>query len=372
MTHKQYLFSLTALILISLCCVATVSYTVDPGRIYHPPRKLPEFVEKLRASEYGLTRPLNIWNRRDIKSELARNTGRIDCAVIGSSHVMQISSARKNKSLKEACADILNLGVPGAAIEDYLALSYILLDRASLPKVIVFGIDPWSLDFEREHRWVRYKESYQKMRGLLEKKYVYGSGLTSAKEKVINLINPDYFKYSLASRKNMNPDIVELKSFNHLIGTFDDVMLRDGSIVYSEKFINTHTPDKIPVGGTIYKIVDGVQYSDDAIRLFSFLVKFIEGRGVPVVFLLTPYHHNVWKDRKSKTRAALISVEKRLRSLGKELGVNVIGSYDPIRIGCDESEFFDFMHAKDTCLVKIKAEENMHEYKASDYDRVSR
>lgn len=46
-------------------------------------------------------------------------------------------------------------------------------------------------------------------------------------------------------------------------------------------------------------------------------------------------------------------IESRVKKLGKDLGVRVLGSYNPINIGCNPGEFFDDMHARVSCLAKI-------------------
>ncbi|RZK16610.1 MAG: hypothetical protein EOO43_14305 [Flavobacterium sp.] len=54
-----------------------------------------------------------------------------------------------------------------------------------------------------------------------------------------------------------------------------------------------------------------------------------------------------------KRHHEIIDVEKKIHELANILGVKTIGSYDPQIAGCEESEFFDGVHPKKTCVRKI-------------------
>ena len=89
-------FSFSLIVIISL-----VNYYVDPGNIYSSSKKYynkkqpsREFVKQLIKSDNGILFNNDIWNMRDIKKELAKAPTTADCAILGSSRVMQISSAR--------------------------------------------------------------------------------------------------------------------------------------------------------------------------------------------------------------------------------------------------------------------------------------
>ncbi len=54
-----------------------------------------------------------------------------------------------------------------------------------------------------------------------------------------------------------------------------------------------------------------------------------------------------------KSDQNFLEMENRIRSISKNSGVKVIGSYNPLKCGCDDDEFFDGMHPKDSCMEKI-------------------
>ena len=195
-SYKHYLFASLVLTCISLFCVGTISYIVDPADIYHDSsetRRSPSvFVDHLLKSQNGLLWPGDSWNIRDIKKSFAQNKTTIDCAVIGSSRVVQISSYRENKSLTNLCDSISNIGVAGGALEDYLALSYELINKKSKPRTFIFGIDPWTLDFGQDERWERhYRDSYYSMKNTINpNSNVKENNRLSWLKYIANLINP--------------------------------------------------------------------------------------------------------------------------------------------------------------------------------------
>jgi hypothetical protein len=201
MLFSKYLKWITWLSLLSLMVVAIVNFTVNPGRIYPSlltSNKSPrELVEQLVQSDFGVHHPENGWNERDIKHALALHSTSDQCAVIGSSHIMQISSVGVITSLSDNCPSLINLGVSGATLEDYLALSETILQNKNPPKVIVFGIDPWVLNFNRDIRYKRYSHQYLRMKT----KLIGGSSYNPSDTYLgllQNLINREYFLRSIS------------------------------------------------------------------------------------------------------------------------------------------------------------------------------
>jgi len=357
--YKWYLFKILFLTSVFLLIVASVSYIIDPSNIYHSSYKNHNspsmYVTRLLKSRNGLLWPKHSWNQRDLVSSLAQKDVAVDCAVIGSSHVMQVSSVRKNASIRNLCSTIINLGVSGGTLEDYLALSYMLSNKKQKPGTIVFGVDPWALDFNKDSRWERYRDSYYSMKEILEPDNINrDKGRFTRWKYIKNLINPSYFLRSIKQPERKDLFINEAPKFNHAVGIDAPVFLPDRSIIYSNTYIADSNASRIPVGGTKYKIRPEPvpNYSEVAIALFSKLVRKLNKAGINTVILMTPYHHNVWADMNSVTTKALLEVEPRIRKIGRDLGIKVLGSYNPDVIGCTPDEFNDFMHAKRFLFIK--------------------
>ena len=367
--YKTYSLSIALITTLLLCSVALINYSIDPAGIYHAENQLAEpvsvYSNAILHSNNGLILSNTLFKERQIKQALARQANDINCAVIGSSHIMQVSLIEEHKSLNNICESLLNLGVSGGTLEDYLALSNELLIRDNPPQIIIFGVDPWSLDFQRDVRWQEYKESHDEMIAYLDNSRIriYLNSIHSRWQLLTNLINVEYFLLSVETWKSSDQvsdptfefDIEPAPLFNIDAGYKDAVILPDGSLVYSAEYIVNHTPPTVRIGGDGYKIeLDAQQFSEEAIAVFFDLVQTLNDNGIQVYLLMTPYHHNVWVDEESITTKALIEVESKVIELGANLDVKVLGSFDPIKVGCSLDEFYDDMHARRSCLAKIK------------------
>ena len=366
MDSKSYIKNIFLFVNFLLAATALTNFIVDPGNIYpkyysQENRVTPEvFVKKLIESKYGLLMPKNTWNERDIKKALAEYPINYDCAVIGSSRMMQISSSRQNKSLTSICSSLKNLGVSGGSFEDYLAMSNIILKNTEfLPKTVVFGIDPWSFNFGRDRRWNRYEQDYFEMKNKLSLKYPsahLNDNNDSSKDLLINLFNLQYLKRSLSViSKPKIEAVTPVSEFNQNSGLSLPVTLPDGSHIYSTEYINkAKNSIKTMSGKNNYKIVKNLYYQDYAIKTFEKLIQHFINSKVEIVFVLTPYHHRVWNHTEQPIIKVFNIVESKVHDIAKQYKIQVIGSYNPDNLGCLENEFYDGMHPIDICLMKLE------------------
>lgn len=138
-----------------MAIVAGVNFVVDPGEIYLKKIiagfKAKEFADKLFLSRNGIIQ--TGWNERLVKTTLAKSAVDFDCIVIGSSHILQMSSVRNTGRIRNSCKKLLNLGVSGGSLEDISVFSYLILENNRLPKTVFIAIDPWTLKFEMDSRY---------------------------------------------------------------------------------------------------------------------------------------------------------------------------------------------------------------------------
>jgi len=365
MLFKSYLKSLLLVSVIMIVVIAITNFIVDPGNIYqkhifqNKGQTPKDFVNLLVDSNYGVFRPENVFNERDIVSELAIHPADYECVIIGSSRVKQISTARKNKSLSKFCGSIKNLGVSGGSLEDYLAISNIVLNnKVAIPKKFFIGIDPWSLNFGRDKKYVQYKQDFLSMITRINSS-VYIEKNHDENETMslfLNLFNLEYFQRSLDMIFNPNSlvEITQAPKFDFNKGLFYPVVLPDGSLVYSAKFIKDALKEIDKVDGiTNYKIRQDLYYQDYAVDMFTKLVKYLQKNQIKVFFVMIPYHHSVIGYKDQPITKTLDNVSRKIHNLAKILQVSVIGSYNPNDLQCYQDEFYDEYHPKDSCLTKL-------------------
>ena len=314
MTYLRYFLGSAILV---LTIAGGINFIVDPANIYREGRVTPiTYIEALVRSKHGLYSKEGMFDERLLAKAVASKSFNADCIVIGSSHVMQISSERKSKALKNICDSILNLGVPGGTIEDHYTLAYLALQSRhnGRPNKIILGVDPWEFAFGKDLRWTAYSADY-----LIAKTEILNTGKVGVtrlsdtdvdetnKKKLANLINLEYTIRSIKAIVRGSPVIEAAPELDPSIG------------------------------------------GDYAIR------QWIISSVFEPILLMTPYHENVFKAPKSLNAIAIKATEPIVLNLAHELKIKVIGTYDPKMLGCLSNEFYDFMHPTAECLAKLRA-----------------
>jgi len=359
-----------------LFVIATVNYIIDPDNLYRSNKASTfskNYVQKLLSSTNGLLLPQADINFREIKSEMADQLrGGYDCAILGSSHVLQVGlNSTKENGNNSTCKSIVNLSVPSTTIEDFLSLLLVLSNNDNAPKTIVLNIDPWSLNLSMNSRWMVNKNDFIEMRNILNINHLYDTqDENSIVDYISNLFNYYYFIHSI-KKIGSRPYMSEAPVFNYEDGYDTAVLLPNGSLLYSNEYINNHRNIHVPVPPSIrmregkldigkttmigrLRVNElGMYYSMDAINVISILVNYMKKNGFSIVFMMTPHHHNILKNPNSRSALAISQVEPIIRSLGDKLGVNVLGSFNPNTVGCTDDQFYDDTHAKPLCLNRI-------------------
>ncbi|MDY0117043.1 MAG: hypothetical protein RBR59_05675 [Sulfurimonadaceae bacterium] len=359
--HKKYLRISLSIIFGILFFISIINFIVDPGKIYLTKKMndyyTNQYISKLKKANNGLVQ--NDWNERTVKTAFAKNFIDNDCVILGSSHIMGISSVRNTGNITNQCKKVLNLGVSGGSIEDMFVFSNIILSKKILPNQVFLSIDPWTLKFDMDIRYLMNKDYYVEM---LKKLDIVMEIDNSYENKVLkNLINKEYFLKSIELLRDSNEKLFNFSKIEEVNTTFNmnngykkAVTLSDGSHIYANSWIQKQKESikNIPIGGGDYKI-SGDIYDEKVIDNLEKLIKFYQEGGVKVNFLITPYHPNVFKQGNTKPVVHMKAITKKVLDLSNKFDILIYGSFNPEMISCNENEFFDFMHATSECLNKI-------------------
>lgn len=367
--YKKYIKKSFIIFSIIMFIIGSINFIIDPGKIYLKKiladMKSAEFSAKLFHSKYGVVQ--TGWNGRWVKTTLAKEAGKFDCIILGSSHILQISSIRNTGNINSQCKNLLNLGVSGGSIEDTAIFLYLILNNTKLPKKVFIDIDPWTLKFGMDSRYGAYKDIYNKMNTLL-KKNNNANNISYTNKLIKNLFNGEYFQYSLKelfankTKNNNSNDNNLLKKdikfptnkFNYSLGYKEAVTLPDGSYVYPKNWIlkQKNHNHNIKIGGGNYKI-SGQIYDIKALYYLKKIVNLYRKNNIEVNLILTPYHPNVFKKGDTKPVKHFKVVESIVKKFAENNNIKVYGSLFPHIIGCAGEEFFDYMHATNKCLNRI-------------------
>lgn len=354
MAFFKYTKTILLVSIVALFIISAINFIVDPLQIYpsvfsyNKKNTYKSLAEKIITSKYGLTTPKETnYNEFELKKSLLKYSNHTDCAIIGSSRSMQISSFRENSSLNKTCPSIINLAVTGASLQEYIDLSKILTTYPHV-KTIVFVIDPWSLVSEPAYKWEAYKYFFintpENNTDTLEKN-------SSTVSLLQNLLNYRYLMLSINKifQTSQFSDFEVAPFFDTTIGIEDNVILPDGSTIPAISISNRG----IINGINSYQINDAVSYNQNALKLFSDLVVQLK-KQFNIVFVMTPYHPKVWELNNQPIVKIMESVESEIHVLAKSLNIATFGSYNPAKAGCLDVEYYDSMHMKDSCTSKLK------------------
>ena len=153
--------------------------------------------------------------------------------------------------------------------------------------------------------------------------------------------------FSLRFFSNIRKLDIEFKT-NQINNLTKQVILRDGKRVYA----NNNTEEKIKAEVIEYSM-NKYQFLDEYYEIYkSFIEHLTEVHNKEVVLVLTPYHLPSYKIT-IKKKPFYLDLEAKFKKLSKETNIKIIGSYEASSIPCDENEFYDYMHPKNTCMKKI-------------------
>lgn len=280
----------------------------------------------------------NMNERRFITSRILLETLRPETLVIGSSRMMQV---------REGMADgkLLNLAVSGASLEDHVAIAGLAFGKFT-PKSLLIGADPWLFNSASgQKRWRSIAAEYEAALRLMT------DGDQASADALLALAggpmeDPGFHEFyraiNLSHKIFPQNDLPELRA----------KIRSDGSRIYDSAYAN-RSPGQILRGieGALdYSMKDHV-FDPGRREIFEKLVTY-SSRRARVALVLSPYHPALYR-MMERDRREFLAAEAMFIEIGGKLGVDVVGSYDPAVAGCDEKDFHDVSHPKDSCLAKV-------------------
>lgn len=139
------------------------------------------------------------------------------------------------------------------------------------------------------------------------------------------------------------------------------VRLADGSIAYNKAY-RERSPEEVAAvarreatATPVYSLGGFEHLDGEYAQLLEQLLGRLRRMGIEVVIFLAPYHPDAYSIlvRPEGPYRRVVDAETRVRSLAFAQAVPVLGSYNPAAAQCGREEFFDSMHARPACIVRI-------------------
>lgn len=284
----------------------------------------------------------NMNERKFIKSRIEFETILPKIIVLGSSRIMQVGRPTVG-------AELLNLAVSGSSIEDVVAI-WKLASQKFDPDLVLISADPWLFNAASgQRRWRSLETEYYSALSDLNIELEMTKSLEKVKGGIGDNVFAKIYRHvnvSVIAALDDSPEVM-------------DKIRRDGSRVYNLSYAN-RTNHEIETGALRYVkyAMSPYKHSPIAVEIFERLLHRIHSSR-KVVLVLSPYHPKLYQFMASEN-PQFIQIEQQFRDLSAKLNVPIIGSYDPDKVGCDRSDFYDGMHPKDSCMARVLADVGYH------------
>jgi hypothetical protein len=342
----RYSVSFAASFIASVGAVAVANFAIDADGLYREPAQFGEFarayVDELTRGTDGL---VLVPRERSIKLELARR-GTADCVVTGSSHEMQLD-LRSAPQIFDGCRAVVNLAIRGGGFEDFIAATGVILGREN-PTTVYVGVDPWTLRRRINLRFVAERGAYEHARAMLGLKND-AAGRTEGVWWYLNLVDADYFLHNVEFMRRAARH--EIKD-GRLASDDEWVIESDGTILYPRNWVR-RSPFSTPASPPL---LEGPMRAVDTDIGFEFerALTFMVERHFVVKLVLMPYHPEMMSCTRAYACETLSGVENYARNLGRRLGFDVIGSFDPRPLALTGRDFLDDGHLQSHALRNVR------------------
>jgi hypothetical protein len=293
-----------------------------------------------------------------------------DIVAIGSSRTMQVGVGLFDGRT------FYNASVFAAQINDYLGLVELMERYDRLPRDIVIGVDPWSLDAGNEDlRWIGFAGESRSL--LLN--FLFEGGIAATRWIYLSQIAADVNKQVMASLKrlgsHLGPKGMSV-AWEFFVRCFcSDPFYAGLQVIDAQdksEFLEKNPDGTISYEPTFRLSQDGIEakaknavpsyvamphrFSPELARVFWTLVDYLAVRKVKVTIWEAPYQVVAYDILSNSSGGAIVAdVDRELRRGASARDVRVVGSYNPRDVGCMGDDFIDFLHPAPGCVARAFA-----------------
>jgi hypothetical protein len=350
LTLRRYLVYWAILVITGFILVVVINYYYDPAHLFSGGR-YEKGIANILLSGKNVEGALDYDQRNMQRYYISNLREGKEVIVLGSSRSTQITSNLfPGKSF-------FNNSMSSASIEDYLAIYELYLQHNYAPEIVVLGLDPWMLNRNSgQYLWSSLDDEYFAM--------IQRLGVPPSDISVPSDINK--FKFNeLVSLSYFNKSVNQLlsgRTGERYYATGDRYLvdggrLADGSRVYNLQY-RSRSVDEVEASAISFATAQPVaglgEFTnlDEAylVQLVTF-VKYLQDHNTTVLFYLPPYHPTAYGIlSKSESYKIILQVEAKYRTIAQDLGITVIGGYNPEASSLTNEDFYDGQHPKQSAV----------------------
>jgi hypothetical protein len=286
----------------------------------------------------------------------------------GSSRVMPVSTEVAGVEM----SGFYNTAVPGATVEDFVALWAALKRSGKVPDVAVLSIDFWT--FNRLFGGADWRQLAEEVEFFLSRAEGHRQGFWLPFERAVyawqeakEMLSYTVLKASVARLErrltNRRPqDHALLRTFAEAVVAEEDAAGRralraDGSSMNVARKLGQGEIGEWVRAYAQRPEIRRFEWNADRARRLELLWRDLRAGGVEVIAYLPPYHPAAWSVLRNQPgfSAGLEDTARLLRHLSNGDAVHFFDFSDPASVPCSEREFFDGDHPNEACLGRLFA-----------------
>lgn len=341
---RKFIYKTSVSAILILIFLVSTNYFGDAAKLYGI-----DYEKKMATILLSGENVTNISNydERKLQKEIIENIQKTpNIVILGSSRTMLIN----NEYFPDKF--LVNNSVSGASLEDLISIYQIYKSNDMIPEKVIIGIDPWLFnEYNNQSRWKTLENEYNKF---LKKNSISKNNFYKYKQ----LLSPSYFQSSLKELSRNSDPQATLVKYNR-----SNTKLTDGSMTYSKTYRESSHNDinlkaQKYIQGNVYSLENFKKLSPTIIKEFELLIMDCKINNTQIMFFLAPYHPVVY-DGIVRDYPMVLETEEFIINFAKKQSIEVVGSFNPSKIGVDENYFYDGMHSKEEG-IKIILDLNMN------------
>ena len=351
--NKFAWLKLIAVILPLLGFFIFVNMFFDPANIFHNVSR--PIADSLLAGNSTYITSGNMDERRVKQYMIEDMPDKVDCLVMGSSVIFGI---RKEHVGTES---FYNLGISGADFYDLMAQFALMELNEKKAERIILSLDPYffsdtlNASFTRNIPLKPYAEYLISLMNGETPQEPKRDSKAETKQQFIQALSVTYFQASVdyvVSNSSLN--ISRWGVAND--GYEGAYYLPDGSMVYPASLYDSPVENVKNDAATYpldYHFSAYEHMSPSKTGTFEKLISYLQAQGTEVVLYLSPMSPSLWERCNEDTHFLIWEIEDYAQHLNSELGLGVIGSFNPHNNGFSDEAFYDARHLRHDCLDKF-------------------
>jgi hypothetical protein len=291
---------------------------------------------------------MNIRQLRD--QHLMRMKKTPDVILFGASHWQEADETLVTNQ------DMYNAHIHRDYWEDLFAMFNLLERNGKVPKKLIISLRDnqfMGIEDRRDYLWEPgipyWREQATKM-GIPTEPFFKSYAWQRLRERLsLSLLFNNLARWYNASE---HPHVTEKEKFDAL-----DVLLPGGSIRWSRQHDAYFTQERSKEESLTFaefKKKNPPLVEKRGVKNFEKLVQYIQSKGVKVYFAHPPFNPIYWDAvQNTKYSATLTKFENMVKDIAQRHNIEIVGSFNPYKVGCKAEQYIDAEHSNPTCLANI-------------------